>query len=97
MLKRCEKEGTGEIRCFGAGPRSDRSARVEEKRERESILNSQKRSEATEEVPRSALYAYHPPFSGLKVFFWGLEFCFLIIIVPGGPVCLSPSALPISH
>ena len=53
MLRRCKKHrllfvnGFTKVNCFGAGPRSDRSACVEEKRERESMLDSQKRSGRT--------------------------------------------------
>ena len=50
MLRRCEKDwllfvnGFKKVNCFGGGPRSDRSACVEKKRERESMLDSQKRT-----------------------------------------------------
>ena len=50
MLRRCEKDwllfvnGFNKVNCFGGGPRSDRSACVEKKRERESMLDSQKRT-----------------------------------------------------
>ena len=46
MLRRCKKDwllfinGFQKVNCFEAGPRSDRSACVEEKRERESMLDS---------------------------------------------------------
>ena len=47
MLRRCKKDRllfvnwVDEVRCFGTGPRIDRSACVVEKRERESMLGSQ--------------------------------------------------------
>lgn len=48
MLRLCRKDrfvSVEEIRCFGADPRSDRSACVEDSKERESMFDFQNRWE----------------------------------------------------
>ena len=75
MLRRCEKyrldfvNEVDEVRCFGAGPCSNRRACVEDKRERESMLDSQndRARKATEEVPLSGSM-YRSSSCGLRVF-----------------------------
>lgn len=44
MLRHCKKDrfvDGDEMRCFGAGPRSDRSVCVEDNKERESMFDVQ--------------------------------------------------------
>ena len=62
--------GVDQVRCFGAGLGSDRSACVEEKRERESMLGPETIRQDKEQGRYLAQALRVPPFSGLEDLFW---------------------------
>lgn len=78
MLRRFKKDGPGSvntvegINCLGAGLRSDRSDCVEEKRERESILDFD--TESGGGGASLGLNWYRLPYSEVEVFFLDLRF-----------------------